>query len=162
MGIILENSEPTKCVIVIANHLSLGLMVNTASVLAVSLGRQLDSMVGPDVLDFSGTAHAGLTSTPLPILTAKAPDIKELRDRAEGMEDLTVIDFSDVAQEERNYGSYTERMSRTSSEDLSYLGIALYGPKKSVNRLTGNLPLLREGTLNKQPSPDHDDGAPKH
>jgi hypothetical protein len=145
----LENREPTKCVIIIANHLGLGLMVNTASVLALSLGRKLDSMVGPEVVDFSGKSHAGLTSIPLPILSADGSNIKELRDRAEKMEDLTIIDFSDIAQEERTYGSYTERMSRTSSEDMSYLGIALYGPKKIINRLTGNLPLLREETVNK-------------
>jgi hypothetical protein len=144
-----DKSEPAKCVIVIANDIGLGLMVNAAAVLALSLGRRLDSIVGPDVVDLSGGSHAGLTSAPLPILTSNRSSIKELRADAEEMKDLTIIDFSDVAQEERDYDSYVQRMANTIASDLSYLGIALYGPKRSIKRLTGSLPLLREERVSK-------------
>lgn len=34
-------------------------------------------------------------------------------------------------------------MERTPPEALTYLGLALCGPKKQVNKLTGSLPLLK-------------------
>jgi hypothetical protein len=41
------------------------------------------------------------------------------------------------------YEKYAETLSKLSSEEIDYLGIALWGSRKKVARLTGNLPLLR-------------------
>lgn len=34
-------------------------------------------------------------------------------------------------------------MAQTPEADLRYLGVAICGPKKKVNKLTGHMPLLR-------------------
>lgn len=132
-----------KCVMVLDEELPVGLAVNAASVLAVTLGRRVESIVGPDIIDGSGQAHAGIVNIPIPILKADASAIKDIRLRAAGMERLLIAGFTDVAQTSKTYDEYTRKISRVPSEELGYLGIALYGDKKLVNKLTGSLPLLR-------------------
>lgn len=39
---------------------------------------------------------------------------------------------------------YIQQLASCTSEDLVYLGIMLYGSKKTINRLAGNFRLLRE------------------
>ena len=55
---------------------------------------------------------------------------------------MLVVDFTKTAQRELYCEDYTDKLAATPVEELKYLGIALYGSKKSVNRLVGNLPLL--------------------
>lgn len=135
--------EAVKCVMVIAGSLPVGLAVNAAGVLAATLGRKVDGLVGPDVVDGSGERHAGLVRVPIPILKADEEEIKRVRARAAESEGLLVVDVTETAQSSRTYEEYEDRMSRTQGEGLGYLGVALYGEKRSVNKLTGNLSLLR-------------------
>lgn len=132
-----------KCVMVIDEELPVGLAVNAAGVLAVTLGRRVESIVGPDIVDGSGQTHAGLVNIPIPILKADAGAIKDIRLRAGEVESLLIAGFTDVAQTSKTYDEYMQRISRVPSDELEYLGIALYGDKKLVNKLTGSLPLLR-------------------
>ena len=53
------------------------------------------------------------------------------------------MDFSDVAQGCRVYEEYIKRAGQVESCGMNYLGLALCGPKKLVNKLTGSMPLLR-------------------
>ena len=53
------------------------------------------------------------------------------------------IDFSEAAQRCLNYEQYIRSLAQLSAEELFYLGVCMYGPKKKVNKLTGSLPLLR-------------------
>ena len=135
-----------KCVMVISGSLPVGLAVNAAGVLAATLGRKVESLVGPDVVDGSGESHAGLVRIPIPVLKADEEEIKRVRERAAGLEGLLVVDVTETAQSSRTYEEYEEyeeRMARAQGDGLGYLGVALYGEKRSVNKLTGNLPLLR-------------------
>ena len=131
-----------KCVLVIDEALPIGLAANTATVLSITLGRRIETIVGPDVIDASEQVHTGITWLPIPILKAQADSIKAIRQQAAINEGLLVVDVSHIAQRERNYQSYTQKIAGFSADELSYLGIALYGDKKVINRLTGNLPLL--------------------
>ena len=54
-----------------------------------------------------------------------------------------MVDFSDVAQKINVYADYAQKAAETPERDFAYLGIALFGEKKKINRLTGMLPLLR-------------------
>jgi hypothetical protein len=143
-----ENSinlqKMTKCVIVIAEGLPLGPTVNIASVLATTLGNRLGSLMGPDVFDASGFGHPGFTRLPLPILMADPEAIKAVRFQAASCSDVFVADFTETAQQARTYEDYIQQLATRSSEDLVYLGIMLYGSKKTINRLAGNFRLLRE------------------
>lgn len=130
-----------KCVMVLADDLPLGLAVNAAGVLAVTLGHRVPDLLPEDALDASGGVHAGLINVPLPILVSGGEGLKELRQRAAAQEGLTVVDFSDVAQHARTYEAYVAALAVTPAEALDYLGVALYGPRKAVNKLVGHLPL---------------------
>ena len=57
--------------------------------------------------------------------------------------DLTVVDFSDLAQDCKTYDEFIEKMNGVSESDLNYFGVAICGEKKKVNKLTGSMPLLR-------------------
>ncbi len=138
----MENGR-AKCVMVLDEELATGLLANTAGVLALTLGRKLDSIIGPDVIDGSGRSHVGITTIPIPILRAKGDTVKDIRLKAEGTDGLMVVDVTDAAQTTKTYEDYTEKIATANSEELKYLGVALYGDKKPVNKLTGNLPLLR-------------------
>ncbi len=130
-----------KCVLVLADTLPVGLAVNAAGVLAVTLGHKVPSLLPADAVDASGAIHAGLINVPLPILVADRDTLKTLYGRALEHGDLVLVDFSDVAQHARTYDAYVTTLATTSTETLTYLGLALYGPRKALNKLVGNLPL---------------------
>jgi len=134
-----------KCVMVIDGELSAGLIANTAAVLGLTLGRSIEGIIGPDVLDKSGNLHVGITTMPIPILRGTKSSLKTLMEKilSDRDKDLFVVDFSDAAQTTTDYESYTRKIASHNSDDLGYLGIALFGDKRKVNRLTGSLPLLR-------------------
>jgi len=48
-----------KCVIVIDRDLPPGLAANAAAALGMSLGAQVDGLIGPDVADADGVVHRG-------------------------------------------------------------------------------------------------------
>jgi hypothetical protein len=133
-----------KLAIVIDRALSGGLVANTAAVLAMSLGSRLESVIGPDLKDADGSLHRGITTLPIPVLVADQDEVKQLRRRAhDSADDILLVDFTDCAQRSRTYDDYTERLAASGEEELSYLGIALFGPRKAIQKLTGSLPLLR-------------------
>lgn len=137
--------EQHKCVMVIDEDLPLGLISNTAAVLGVTIGRNLPEVVGSDVVDQTGNRHLGITEMPIPILRSNRDQIRKLRSRlyGENFRDLIVVDFSDTAQSCNNYAEYTGKMAHAPESSLSYLGLALCGDKKKVNKLTGSMPLMR-------------------
>lgn len=133
---------PRKCVILVADDLPAGAAANTAAVLAFTLGARLGSSLGPDVPDAAGRFHAGITTIPFPILTAPTATMADVRLAATGHDDLFVVGFTDVAQEARTYAGYAARLATTAPDDLTYLGLALFGPRPAINRLTGRFVLL--------------------
>ncbi|MCR6104995.1 DUF2000 domain-containing protein [Salipaludibacillus agaradhaerens] len=133
-----------KCVLIIDSELPTGLIANTAAVLALTLGKKIDDIIGPEVFDGDKRPHEGITTMPLPILKSTELDIKELRDKIScDFSDLLLVDFSNAAQTTKNYEDYTQKISQYTTNDLKYLGIAIYGEKKKLNKLTGSLGLLR-------------------
>lgn len=134
-----------KCVMVIDKNLPLGLIANTAAIMGITLGKQMPEVVGMDVTNQSGNEHLGIIEFPVPILRGSTEDIKAIRKKLYRPEflDLTVVDFSDLAQGCKTYDEFIEKMGRVDESSLQYFGVAICGAKKNVNKLTGNLPLLR-------------------
>jgi hypothetical protein len=134
-----------KCVIVVDHTLPLGLIANASAVLAMSIGKQIDGIVGEDVMDRDGSLHRGITQVPIPVLKGDAQRIRLLRDRLEELANgkLFFVDFCDIAQRSKDYGHYASRLQQTPADGLNYLGIAICGPDRTVNSLTGNMGLLR-------------------
>ena len=71
-----------KCVIVLDENLPLGLLVNSAAVLMMSIGKLHPDLVGRNLEDGSGHEHRGITTVPLPILKG-AGKLKEIRGGAQ-------------------------------------------------------------------------------
>lgn len=134
-----------KCVMVIDENLPLGLIANTAAIMGITLGKKMPEVVGVDVADRSGNEHLGIIEFPVPILRGSTEDIKAIREKLYQPEfmDLTVVDFSDLAQGCKTYSEFIEKMGRVDESSLQYFGVAICGTKKKVNKLTGNMPLLR-------------------
>ena len=134
-----------KCVMVIDEALPVGLIANTAAILGITLGKRMPEVVGADVIDRTGRTHAGIIEFPVPILKASAERLHYLREKLydPAFADVTVVDFSDLAQSCKTYDEFIGRMQTADENEFRYLGVALCGAKKLVNKLTGNLPLLR-------------------
>ena len=134
-----------KCVMVIDESLPQGLIANTAAIMGVTLGKRMPEVVGADVTDRSGREHLGIIEFPVPILRGTPEAIKQIREKLyqPDFQDLTVVDFSDLAQGCKTYGEFAEKMGLVPESALRYLGVAVCGAKKKVNKLTGSLPLLR-------------------
>lgn len=130
---------------IIDGSLPLGLISNTAAVMGVTIGKRHPGAVGRDVRDGADREHLGIVALPIPILRGDAASIRAVRETlyAEEYADLTVVDFSDTAQSCKTYDEFVGKMAGVSEEDLRYFGVAVYGDRKKVNKLTGSLPLLR-------------------
>lgn len=140
----MENTQ-NKCVIILDEELPAGIQANTAAILGMSLGRYIPECVGEDIIDGSGLTHKGITTVPIPILKGTKDNIKELRNRLynSDSDDLFVVDFSDLARTSHSYHNYTAKTEAISQDEISYLGLALYGSKKKINSLSGSLALLK-------------------
>ena len=133
-----------KCVMVIDEELPTGIIANTAGIMGITLGKKLPETVGPDVSDRNGRSHLGIIAIPVPILKASKEKLKELRLKLyePSFSELTVVDFSNVAQSCNDYDEFTSKAAQTDGDSFQYFGVGICGAKKLVNKLTGNLPLL--------------------
>ena len=133
-----------KCVMVIDENLSLGIIANTAAIMGITLGKKMPEVLGADVYDRTGNEHLGIIKFPVPILKGNT-DIITIREKLyePDFSDLTVVDFSDLAQGCKTYNEFIEKMKEVPETDLNYFGIAICGAKKKINKLTGSMALLR-------------------
>ena len=138
-------NEERKCVMVVDENLLLGKLANTTAILGNTLESHYSSAVGKNVLDKTGNYHLGIIEIPIPILKGNKDFLNDLMEKLyqEGYKDIIVADFSDVAQLYKTYNKYIDKISRIDSKDINYFGIAIYGSKKQVNKLTGSIGLLR-------------------
>ena len=118
-----------KCVMVIDENLPLGIIANTAAIMGITLGKKLPEVVGVDVYDRTGNEHLGIIEFPVPILKGNADIIKNIREKLYDPEfsDLTVVDFSDLAQSCKTYSEFIEKMKGLAETDLNYFGIVICG-----------------------------------
>lgn len=134
-----------KCVLIVDPNLPIGVISNTTAALGISLASGINGMIGKKVLDRDQRMHEGITNVPIPILTLSKEEIKNKYDDLLEKNDpeIKVIGFSDVAQKSLSYEDYELKLSLTGKDQINYLGLCLYGPKKKINKLTGNLKMLR-------------------
>jgi len=134
-----------KCVIVLLKGLPAGLAANAAGILGITIGKKLPELVGEPVLDADGKIHLGIVENPIPVLACGEEELKGILDKLDSpnFSDVVMADFSELAQRCKTYQEYIEKMADAPGKELVYTGIALCGQKKKVDKLTGNLSLLR-------------------
>ena len=139
------NVKEEKCVIVVDEGMELGVIANVTAILSISLGKLRPDISGNDTVDAENHIHSGLIQVPVPVLKASTDKVAEIRNKLfeDDFGDISCIDFTNVAQECMTYADYTDTMKRSPKDDLLYMGIAMVGNKKKVNKLTGSLGLLR-------------------
>ena len=137
--------EEKKVVMVVNRDLSLGRIANVTAVLGVSLGNLWGEMVGPDLSDADGQVHRGITTRTIPILSSGAEQLAQLREKVtrSDFDDVMVVGFTETAQQSLDYEQYARRLAVAGAADITYVGLCLQGPVKKINRLTGNMALLR-------------------
>ncbi|AGP60176.1 MULTISPECIES: DUF2000 domain-containing protein [Streptomyces] len=131
-----------KLVIVVDEGLERGVAANVIGLLGISVGRHVEGIVGPDVVDASGISHRGMSTIGLPVLAADDEALNRLYQEASDHPGITVLDVTDAAVSSRDYDAYTQRL-QDPERGWRPLGLALTGPRRQVDRLTGRLGLLR-------------------
>ncbi|HNU79498.1 MAG TPA: DUF2000 domain-containing protein [Bacillota bacterium] len=134
-----------KCVMIIDENLPAGIIANATAALGISLASAVDGLIGKKLYDKDERLHQGITNIPIPILTLSK---RELRIRYDDLlekndPEILVIGFSEIAQKSLNYDDYGIKLAAARKDEIEYLGICIYGPKKKINKLTGNLKMLR-------------------
>ncbi|MER2474296.1 DUF2000 domain-containing protein [Photorhabdus laumondii] len=132
-----------KSVVVIADSLPLGLAMNALSVISVSMGRNIDGIVGHDVFSKDSICYPGVIKTPLPVLKASHDVLDAIHSELKSNDNFKLSPFSCLAQSCRTYEEYEGKLSAEHSDELKLSGIGIVGPKKDINKLTGNLPLYK-------------------
>jgi len=132
-----------KQIIILEPNQAIGLLINTSSILAITLGDKIKNLRGEDTIDKDGVKHLGVINSPLPILQASQEELKKIYKKALDDNDILVADFTTLAQSCKTYDEYIQKCLNTKNEDFEIIGLALYGPKKKINKLIGNLKILK-------------------
>jgi hypothetical protein len=134
--------ETVRCVIVVDETLPPGLAANAAAMVALTVGATVRGLPGADLVDADGNTHPGLIPAGIPILAASRKQLSDLYASAE-RQGVGIVDLPTFGQQTTDYEAVISRVAQTPATELEYLGIALYGPRRAVSRVTGNLRLLR-------------------
>lgn len=138
-----RNLENCKCVLIVDSDLPTGEQTNIAAVLAMTIGAKNNMIVGKDLPATDNSVHQGITQLNLPVLTACSEKIREIHDTASMDRRVFIVDFTSTAQDARYYDEYASKLAVSHATELRYIGIGILGDKKTVNRYSGNLKLLR-------------------
>lgn len=134
-----------KAVIVLQDSLPVGLKTNIAGVLGMSLGRYYPELVGDPVRTAAGRELPGITTIPIPILstdeTGLAAIFHATAGAAEGLD--LVVPFGEAALSTKTYADYQALLATLDEAEQGVRGLLLFGAKKTVNKLVGQLALLR-------------------
>lgn len=130
-----------KCVIVLCDTLPTGLKANIAAVLGMSLGRYKPELLGNEAHTADGTELPGITTVPVPILSAGADILAQLFADARSLD--LVVPFGQAALSTKNYADYRAKLATLTDAKQELQGLLLAGEKKIINKLVGQLPLLR-------------------
>ncbi len=132
-----------KAVIIIHGDLPRGLAANRAAVLATGLAMHVPEMRGEDLVTKDNVSLLGFTKVPIPILMSR-PEESLLDLARKGQEAGCIfLVFLTRAQGMRSYDEYRESVRQTEYSALDVDAVALYGDRKLVTKLTGNLPALK-------------------
>ena len=135
----------TRLAIVLSSALSGAEAANAAAVLGLAASAYT---TGPHdkAADADGRGYGALDPHPIPLLIAPPGDLAALHKRADTDPALAVTAFTETARRSRDYDDYLYLLAETSSADIVYAGLAVYGPRSRVTALTKRLALYGTGS----------------
>lgn len=136
------NIDEMKYVILVDGSLPKGVAANTAAVLSATVGSRVPELIGHTVEDGAGAQHQGITMLPIAVLQCNQSRMQEVRLSGE-QKGMLVVGFTRTAQHAHDYEHYERCMSGAEPDELEYLGVAVFGERKAVTGLTGDMGLLR-------------------
>lgn len=131
-----------KIALVMHADLDRGAVANRGAVLATGLAMRHPEIVGPDLETQDGKVLFGFTKVPIVVLSSREEPLVTLEARARE-KGLTTLVFLSRAQGMRSYQAYRDSVASSGAADLDVDAVLLYGPRKTVNQVTGSLPALR-------------------
>lgn len=131
-----------KGIVVVDESLPLGLKANICAILGMTLGKKYPDVVGHNIFTQDGHEIPGITQIPLPILQGSRQRIFEIFKMNENS-DVFIAIFDNSALITKNYAEFQEKISSVSLSDIQIFGLLAYGEKKSINKISADLPLLR-------------------
>ena len=143
----IATGEPTrsarlKWVVVVNDGIGPGLATNAAICVASATAREVGGLAGPDGKDAGGAVHPGLPWAGCSVLRGSSEELRRLRERAGGTDDVFVADMPAAAQQTRVYDEYLEVLGATPAEEIEYYAVSVVGPRNRVAKLVKGLPLL--------------------
>jgi hypothetical protein len=133
-------SLDTRLAIVLSSALTGAEAANAAAVLGLAASAHTGGPGGKAV-DADGREYGALDPHPIPLLAAPPGDLAALHEKADADPALAVTAFTETARRSRDYDDYLSLLASTSSADVAYAGLALYGPRGRVTALTKRLAL---------------------
>lgn len=144
--LVVAPEEAGKVAVVLSAELAPGPAANIAACLAAGLAAATPGWAGRELVDGAGLASVASSHVPITILRATADTMQALMQRLAAparAHGCTLSLFPAYARAMHDGDAYGERHAASVHTDEVMLGIGLHGPKRSVNRLTGSLPLWR-------------------
>ena len=121
----------------------IGLIANTAAILGNALGSRIIEVVIKDIFYKNNNMHLGIIEIPITILRKRKFIIQfERKLYEENYKYILTTDFSNLAKGCKTYEEFIQKIPNTEYNELKYYGILLFGYKKKINKLSGNLGLL--------------------
>lgn len=130
-----------KAAIIINPDLPTGLLANAIACITSGLFTNGKDLVG-SVIQGSDVSYIPITKIPILILKPGKIPLIDLCRLAQKKE-LKFIAFTKEAQTTTNYKEYEKRVKDKSLNDVSVVGLGILGEEKTVNAISGNLPMLR-------------------
>lgn len=134
--------DEKRLAIIAAQGLPVGLAANAAAIAAMAMAAK-SAFQGHDVVDADGVCHAGITTISVRILEASPEILKAVHTRAVSLPNVIVADVPTIAQQHHDaYDAYAATLATAGGDAVQYAAVALLGPTKAVNSLTGSMRLF--------------------
>lgn len=126
---------PERCIIVLDAGLAPGRAANAAAVMALTVGQRHSELVGPPLIDACDLEHPGLIPIGIAVLAASQAELSALRQQASTVPDIDIVDFPAQGQQTKDYDEFRRVVASLTTDEITYVGIALIGKKKPIAKL---------------------------
>ena len=133
-----------KIILVLRADLALGTLVNVAACLTAGIIAGVPVLAGHALEDQAGLRSLASSHVPIVALKGGTDAFVRILTEIKSQQDKGLLCvFPAYARDIHQAQDYWVQHHEHTHDGSELLGLALYGPKKWLNRLSGNLPLLR-------------------